>query len=157
MEFIIINQSDENETLGTVYQDDNRTAQLFQQFGFSHLPEKGSKGVLTYIGNGRGNGVIIAGQNPEAAPGGSQGETVIYSTSGGTIQAKIKLDSSGNVIINDGLSSAVSFAELKAGFDQLKADFNTHIHPTPSGPSTAPTIPSTASVDSSEVQEVKLP
>ena len=46
----------------------------------------------------------------------------------------------------------VRFSELKAGFDQLKSDFNTHSH---TAHGTPPTTPSTASVDSCKIDEIK--
>ena len=79
----------------------------------------------------------------------------------------VELDATGNVIINGSSDFAVAFNDLKAGFDQLKADFNTHVHAGSSSPAglctilspaaSVPPAPSTATIDAAKVESVKLP
>lgn len=168
VEIITINQADNKEVVGDVLIEDTRTAKQYEQFGFKHIPEKDAKGILTYVGNGRGNGVIIAGNYPDASPEGDQGETVIFSVNNGNIQAKIKLDSSGNAIFNDGAKSAVSFQDLQREINNLRASIeasiagaiigHTHVE---TGSTTAPGVgtapPVVVDISSAEVSEVKLP
>lgn len=111
--------------------------------------------------------VSVGGINQNIAPSCQRGERKIYSvsTDGKTIKASALFKNDGSIVLNDGTKSSVRFAELKAGFDQLKSDFNTfassHVHSgvtTGSGSSgTATATPSTASIDTAESATVKIP
>jgi len=92
------------------------------------------------------------------------GETSVFSTDdSGDLSTFIHLLADGTMKIGGDADFMVRFNELKSGFDQLKADFNSHIHtttatigasPTP-GVITPPTSPSTASIDASKIDEIK--
>lgn len=100
-----------------------------------------------------------------------RGEYRIYSTdAAGSLQAEIYLKADGTIQINKGTDFAVAFNDLKSGFDQLKSDFNNlitaynaHVHsgvttgPGLSGPGAPQGIQTTASIDNSKVDEVRLP
>ncbi len=97
--------------------------------------------------------------------GAKEGERILYSRDeNGAVQAKIYLNASGEVFINDGSDFAVKFNELKSSFEQLVADFNAHTHMV-SGTASAgvvtataspTTSPSSANIDSSKVDKVRL-
>jgi hypothetical protein len=88
------------------------------------------------------------------------GETRIYSTNAsGVEQFDIFLKDDGTCEIGGNTDNAVRFSELKAGFDQLRDDFNsflTHVHGSAGTPPVPPVLNSTASVDDSKIVEVKV-
>jgi hypothetical protein len=94
------------------------------------------------------------------------GELRLYSTDkNGTQQFYTWLKNDGTYEIGGNAKHMARFEELKAGHDQLKNDlnafidvFNAHIHPTPSGPSSATATAGThsnASIDSAKIDEIK--
>ncbi len=88
-----------------------------------------------------------------------EGESKIYSSDGGVEKAFIKLLKTGIIELNGNNDFAVRFSDLKSGFDTLKSDFNTflvHVHGASGTPPVPPAVPSTASIDSSKVSEVKI-
>lgn len=92
------------------------------------------------------------------------GAKEIYSQNGSSRAAKIRLNPDEEIIVNDGQDFAVKFNELKSAFDQLVQDFNDHIHTTTAtvaatptvGTISPPTASSSASIDSSKVEKVRL-
>lgn len=74
--------------------------------------------------------------------------------------SKILFRKNGDVVINDDTDFAVAFNDLKAGFDQLKSDFNAfllHVHGAAGTPPVPPALPSTASVDAAKIDAIKVP
>jgi len=94
---IYIDSNNGNTIKGEALKDDIRTAELYGQIGLAHIPEKDTEGVLTYIGNGNGNGIIVAGINRDAPEPSEAGETIIYSMKSGTVKAKITLFTDGSI------------------------------------------------------------
>lgn len=91
-------KSNEGEILtGEVFQDDIQQAELYQPEGFHHIPEPGTDGILIYIGKGESHGIVLGPKKREALED-NAGNTIIYSVSGGTIKAKIILDTDGNIV-----------------------------------------------------------
>jgi len=76
----------------------------------------------------------------------------------------IKFSKDKELVILEGEDFAVKFNELKAAFDQLVSDFNTHIHATTAvvggggatGVISPTTPPSTADISDSKVERIKL-
>ena len=157
----------------------NSSGEVYQTPGVYGVPVSTDIGLSETIGENR---IFVAVNDYQFSLLVQLGEVVIYSRSGpGVLQGytwykntgeiltknnvgSVKLDPTGTHTFNDGLISAVKFDELKAGFDQLKAEFNAHIHNTtatvglsPAGVISPPTVASTASIDSSEVSQVKFP
>jgi hypothetical protein len=95
------------------------------------------------------------------------GETRLYSTDAdGALQTFIWLKADGTMELGGNTKHLARFEELKSGYDQLKTDFNNlvtafnaHMHPTAgTGPPSPPTVTgtaSTASIDSSKIDEIK--
>ncbi len=91
------------------------------------------------------------------------GESRMFSTdSDGGLQTYIHLKNDGNMEIGGDADFMVRFNKLKDGFDQLKNDFNGHIHTTtatvaigPVGVISPPTVSSSASIDASKIEEIK--
>lgn len=127
----------------------------------SDTSEKGSEIVLGYVIKNR-----VA----------KDGEFRTYATdSDGNEVAYTYMTNDGDLELNGNDDNAVRFSELKSGFDTLKTDlnslitaYNSHTHittatvgasPTPGviAPTTSTGASSTASVDSSKIDKVKLP
>jgi hypothetical protein len=86
-----------------------------------------------------------------------KGEQVIYSRNAdGEEQANIKLTDAGVIDLNKGDDFAVKFNELKKGFDALVNYVNALVLPVAGASAGPPAIPSTASIDASKVEKVKL-
>ena len=84
------------------------------------------------------------------------GENKIYSQSGDAIKAFINWLNTGILELNGNNDFAVRFNALKTGFDLLVTNFNAHVHTETGGTTSAPTVPSTADIDASKVNEVKI-
>ena len=91
------------------------------------------------------------------------GETRLFSTNeSGVIQIAIHLKNDGTIEIGGNNDNLVRFTELKAGFEQLKSDFNSlvnlynlHVHAGTGVPTISVSTPSTASINASKINELK--
>ena len=126
--------------------------------GMDSVPIEGDQGIIIMIDQTEGKTVAI-GVYPD--PQAESGEVRFYSRNdSGVEQSFLWIKKDGTIEINGSAESAVAFAALKSGFDTLKSDFNTfllHVHGVAGTPPVPPAVPSTASVDSSEVVDVRLP
>lgn len=123
---------------------------------YSQTSEKGETVVIGYIN-----------KNQLAAVG----EHRTFSTDeNGQLKFYVWLKNNGTLELGGSAKHLARYEELKTGFDALKKDhndlvdaFNTHMHATAAtGPPSIPTpgtgipaIPSTASIDSSKINEIK--
>lgn len=139
--------------------------------GVFSLPVKDTIGICFNVG---GLKIISGTHNYKIDETLDEGETLFYSmTEDGNLKAKIYLNKSSEIVLNDGTDYSVKYNELKTAFDKLKSDFNSivslynsHIHPVPGvmlgGPGTAssPTVstgsPSTADMSNSKVAKVRI-
>jgi phage gp45-like len=149
--------------------------ELMSLGGIDCCPVVGSQVVTVQLST---NVLVAVATDDKITPTSEPGEFEIYSSASGGKLARIKLNAAGEVEIHlagedNATGTAVRFAELKAGFDQLKSDLNGlisayagHGHTCPSGggPTTAllpPTPPppsaSTASIDGAEVTGIRIP
>jgi phage gp45-like len=135
-------------------------AEMYQMPGFFAKPQDGLQAVVLEIA---GQNIVIATQDYKFNKNIDKGNVLIYSYDGdGNIKGEIEINQSGEIVINEGTKSAVSFEELQTQFEELKNAFNTHTHtyspgpgsPTPSGPASPQ---SAADLSDAEVEEVKLP
>jgi phage gp45-like len=132
---------------------DNQSVEYMSHAGDDHIPPIGS--IVTILSAGKSWKIAIASNDKINFNSNlSEGEKEIYSSAAGIKEAIITLLNTGNIEINGNSDFAVAFNDLKAGFDQLKSDFNTHVHASNGVP---PTILSTASIDGSKVSNVLLP
>ena len=92
------------------------------------------------------------------------GENRLYSTDeGGTEKAYIWLRNDENIEIGGDSDFMVRYSELETAFNQLKQDFNTHIHTTTAtvGPTavpgvlTPPTVTSSADISGAKIEDIK--
>ncbi len=86
-----------------------------------------------------------------------EGELCIYATDvDGARVFEMYFKNDGSVEFGGSGDFLAKFSELKNGFDQLVNDFNSHIHPTPSGPSSPPDTPSTADIDGAKINNIEV-
>lgn len=98
-----------------------------------------------------GRPVIIGYINKNVLADG--GEIRLFSTDeAGTLKMYVWLKNDGTLELGGSTKHMTRFEELKTGFDQLRTDFNAHVHASNGVP---PTTPSTASIDDSKIDEIK--
>lgn len=71
--------------------------------------------------------------------------------------ANVKVKTDGNVVVNNGVGTALEFARMKAAFDTFINDFDLHTHPAPGGATSPPATPATADMTAAESPTVKVP
>lgn len=142
-------------------------------YGVDSRPIKDVTGVRADTSE-KGVSVILGYVNKSGIA--EDGELRLYSTdSTGAEQSYAYLTKAGDLELNGNDDNAVRFSELEKGYNDLKADlnafitaYNSHIHITTAtvGPSTTPGVisattstaqTSTASIELSKVENVKLP
>lgn len=135
--------------------------------GIDSVPLSDDQGVMISVGSNGKNVFIGIYPDPQAKPG----EVRLYGRdSNGQQVSELLFNNAGEFVYNQGTDYAVAYEDLKVGFDTLKADFNNlitvfnaHVHSgvTTGGGSSAvsptPGTPSTASIDASKVETVRLP
>lgn len=119
-------------------------------FGVDSNPIEGMIAIHTNT-SVDGKPAVIGYINPDQVA--EVGEMRIFSTdSDGELQTYIHLKNDGTMEIGGNTKHMTRFEELKVGFDQLRTDFNAHVH---AGNGVPPTTPSTASIDDSKIDEIK--
>jgi hypothetical protein len=119
-------------------------------FGVDSNPLKGMVAIYSEtLTNGKPVIIGYVNTNQLAA----EGETRLFSLdANGTLKTYLWLKNNGDTLIGGDARHLAAFEELKSGFDQLKSDFNLHVH---GAPGTPPTVPSTASIDGAKTDKVK--
>ena len=156
-------------------ESDTMNVTMFSQFGDDFNVPKGYDTLYVKTSNSN-DPVCIGFVNKVVFDSLNSGDKEIFSTNsdGDTIAAFIKLLNTGVIHINGDADNIAGYAKLKEGFDTLKQDFNnlvtaynTHIHittatvgatPTPGviAPTTSTGTSSSASIDSSKKENVKI-
>lgn len=127
---------------------DVQTVQYVPSPGEDGAPVVGDMVVVLAISN---SFKIAIGVNDFLVPTISPGEKKLYGRdSSGSMVSYLLLNS--NLELNGNNDFAVRYSKLEDAFNQLKSDFNNHVHGT--GPTTAP---STADITPAKVSEVLLP
>jgi len=139
--------------------DDVQEVELFRQAGEDYNPPNDSRVIIADLGPAWRVGIAV---DDGIEPSMGEGERKIYSIDSGAIKAFINLLADGVIEINGNTDFAARFNELKSGFDELRDDFNGHVHkynpgPGSLAPSEAPTVPSVASIDAAKIDEIKVP
>ena len=138
--------------------EDVRSIELIPGAGVDVNPALGCRVVLSDVSSSyQVTGAVTDDLTPECDPG----EKEIYSTDSPVTQklAKIKLNKDSEIVMNDGADFAVRYSALETAFNQLKMDFDAHVHggvATGSG-STGATTPSTADITGAKVEDIKVP
>lgn len=146
---------------------DIRTSNQVAPFGDDGNPIKGMAAV--YAKTARiGRPVLLGYFNKSLLAG--PGEKRIYSVDeDGEVSTFIWLTNDGKIQLGGDDDNAVRFSDLKEGFDELKSNFNdivsafnAHVHagngiPPTAVPGSIPASPSTASIDSSKIEEIQTP
>lgn len=139
---LYIDSTDDNFiSKGETLKDVTHEAEVYQQCGFSHLPEKDTEGIIIPVGKGCGNYIVIASKNRNGSKPSEAGETVVYSIKDGAVKAKTtyktdgsvktendngyhELKDNGDVEINGNADNAVAYNDLKQQFDELNGKYN---------------------------------
>lgn len=132
--------------------EDIQTIELVRQAGEDTNPPDDSRVIVLDVGSFK----VAVASDDGIVPTMGEGEKKIYSTAAGLRKAFINFLSTDIVEINGTGDFAVRFNELKDGFDQLVSDFNAHVHTETGGTTSVPTSSSSANIDSSKVDLVKL-
>lgn len=144
---------------------DVKTIELMTQVGEDVNPGKNARVIVIEDSESYKLGIATS---DDIEPTVDAGEKEIYSTDSPitTKKAKIKLDKNEQIILNDGTDYAVAYNDLKTAFDQLKSDFDAHVHAAgtlldstaaPCTGSTAAPVASTADMSAAKVEKVRLP
>jgi len=142
---------------------DVQTSKESMPFGIDSNPVQDM--VAIYAKSGiKGKNYIIGYINKNQIAG--IGESRIYSTNqNGEEQIAIYLTNTGDIEIGGNSDFLARFSELKKGFDEFKQNYNdfltkynTHTHPvsgSATGPTSGPSLPSTASIDAAKIDNIK--
>lgn len=138
--------------------EDVRSVELVTQAGEDSNPANGCRVCIFDISDGFQVGIGVTDfLTPEVLPG----EKEIYSTDNPVTEklARIKLNTDSKIIMNQGTDFAVRYSALETAFNQLKSDFDAHVHSgvTVGAGSTAVTTPSTADITAAKVEDILLP
>ena len=134
--------------------DDMRTVELFAQAGEDVNPANGCRVVVLNLADSYKAGVAVSDDlTPEVDPG----EKEIYSTDNPVTakKARIKLTGTGDVEINQGTESAVTFAQLDTALQLLVTAINAALSTKLDGAGTAGAL--TLDISLAESPTVKLP
>lgn len=153
--------------------DDIQTVQSMGAAGVNSNPVNDSIVFIAQAGNAFKIAVAV---DDGIEPTAKRGEYEIYSSKDGVKKSSAYCDEDGNLILNFGTDFAVRFSELKAAFDQLKADYDqsmvvvsNHSHNDSLGaPTTTPLLPSppfptpgiqptTADIDPAKIDDIMVP
>jgi len=129
---------------------DVQTAFEVGPFGFDSSVPKDYIAVYAATGS-NGETVIIGYLNKNQLA--NVGESRMYSTdAAGALKFYLLMKADGTAELGGNTKHLTRFEELEAGFNQLKTEFNAHVH---GGAGTPPTIPSTASIAAAKINEIK--
>lgn len=147
--------------------DDVQTIELMNKAGVNSNPVDDARVFIAQAGSAFKIALAVDdGIEPDAA----RGDYEIYSSDGNGIKkASARCNADGILVLNFGTDYAVRFSELKAAFDEFKADvndnvdkFKIHIHndslggPTTS-PTSAPQSKTTADIDPAKIDDIMVP
>lgn len=129
---------------------DVRTASQASPFGVDSNPLRNMTAVFAPTEE-RGKSVIVGYLNRDMIA--AKGELRLYSlNASGVLQTYVWLKANGELLLGGDAKHLARFEELKTGFDQLVTNFNAHVH---ASNGTPPTVPSTASIDTSKTNNLK--
>lgn len=97
-----LDSSDGEKLIGEITKGNFKEAELYQQAGFSHIPEKPSTGIMIEISQSGSHNIVICTKYRDLATIKEEGETFIYSVKDGVLKGSIYLDKDGNIIMNNG-------------------------------------------------------
>ena len=133
--------------------DDVQTVELFTQAGEDTNPANGCRVNIIPVSNSYKIGVGVSdGLTPECDPG----EKEFYSTDNPVTakQARLKLNSAGEIVLNQGTDSAVKFSDLDTALQLLVTAINGALATKLDGGGSAGAL--TLDISAAEVPGVKL-
>lgn len=138
----------------TLEGEDVRSIELFNQAGEDTNPANGCRIYIIDASSRYQIGVAVSDDlTPECEPG----EKEFYSTDNPVRQklARIKLNKDSEIVMNEGLKSAVSYAELNTALQLMVTAFNSALASKLDGGGSVGVV--TLDISAAEVAEVKLP
>lgn len=114
----------------------------FAEFGFVSRPPKGAEVLILCLGGDRAHPIAVATEYREARPQGlAEGETGLYSTSAGSVVARITLHANGTVEItaptvtisgdlqvSGDVVASGQVSDADGSMTEMRTTFNTHTH-----------------------------
>ena len=137
--------------------NDIQTVEYMRDIGDQTIPVNGTRVLIIGIGK---TWKIAIRSDDGIPPTMSVGEKKIYSVANNDVSAFVNFRNDGTVEINGSANYAVRYQALQDAFDQLKTDFDAHVHSgvtTGPGLSGTPTTSITTDISDARVDEVKLP
>lgn len=132
--------------------DDTVTGLEAMPYGDDSNPITGMSAVYLELSS-RKNKVIVGYINKQQLA--DVGEKRIYSTdANGNVKFYLWLHADGTCEFNGKDNHLTQYEALKVAFDQLKSDFNAHVHPSNGAP---PTVPSTADMSGAKLNNHLCP
>lgn len=133
--------------------EDTRTIELFSQAGEDNNPANGCRVLIIPVSSSYQIGAAVS---DDLAPEVNAGEREIYSTDNPVTQkkARIKLESDGNIILNQGTKSAINYTDLNSALQNLIIALNSALATKMDGGGSAGTL--TLDISAAEVTKVKL-
>jgi hypothetical protein len=141
--------------------DDVQSVEMMCAMGDDFHPPVGTRVEITAIGSAYK--IAVAGDDG-IVPTTASGERKIYSIAGGVPSSWVHFRTNGSMELNGSADWVVAYTDMKQAFDQLKSDFDNHIHITtatvdagPAGTVAKIATPSTADMTAAKVSTVKVP
>lgn len=137
--------------------DDIQSVEMIRPGGDDFSPPDGTRVFIVQVGPAY---KLSLGVDDKVEPQAAKGDHWLYAIDGaGDAASIIKLIGNGTAEILGDTDFAVRYSALETAFNQLKSDFDTHVHSgvTSGGSSTAVTTPSTADITGAKINEIKVP
>lgn len=104
----------------------------FQPYGLSFVPPAGAEAIALAVGGARSHTLAICAQHPDERPTGNPARTGGLYSNG---EWRVFVDASG--VVHAGAQSGAEFVALAqkvlAELNDIRAKFDTHVHPAPGG------------------------
>lgn len=125
-------------------------------FGEDSLPPEGTRTIVIDTEE-KGRMMVIGYINENQLDDLTNGEKRIYSLKqNGDISQFIYLKSDGTMEIGGNSDFMVRYTALETAFNQLKSDYNSHMHPTAAtGSPSPPTVVNTSDITLAKIDEIK--
>lgn len=134
---------------------EDREIEYYQLPGISAGPTPNDRAATISMNGYR---IAVASHNYRIEVETESGAMTLYSTNatGDTVQARIDLDTAGNIDLNGNGRTLVTHAELDAALQTFISALNLHTHPDPvSGTSGPPTSPMSLDITAAEASTVR--
>ena len=133
--------------------DDVQSVEFMQGAANSYRPENGVKVLV--IDNGPAYKIAIATDDMTLIQI-EAGERAIRSMLDGDVKSSVLCKTNGDLVLNEGTDYAVQFSALESKISALTLQIQDHIHPTPSGPSSASATVFDGDISAAKILNVRV-